>query len=429
MTDNFPEDSYPDREFSRRFLSWPRIFQKIPIMTENFPEDSYHDREFSRRFLSWPRIFQKIPIVTENFPEDSYRDREFSRRFLSWPRIFQKIPIMTENFPEDSYHDREFSRRFLSWPRIFQKIPIVTENFPEDSYHDREFSRRFLSWPRIFQKIPIMTENFPEDSYRDREFSGYRQKRFNTFLTKSMYLSYLLCINKFGLPPSASCPVNRTSTTKSVFLWYRFQRDVHLFLKFRITFTSTKFLEKSLPHNRDFPFTVRNELIVCITGGPRLYCAVLCCAPQCFIALQLVVHGFIEPGSPPIDRLTIMLCLLFRPWQAVNAGTGASRESLTYEQRENVVWGSVRGPRLFLSNNTLRRPNGLLADAREFTPRARIPSYCQLGKLQVHWSEEEEEGNSVTTTTTTTTTSPIMIALKGEIRDLLQSPHCVGNCL
>ena len=24
-----------------------------------------------------------------------------------------------------------------------------------------------------------------------------------------MYLSYLLCINKFGLPPSASCPVNR----------------------------------------------------------------------------------------------------------------------------------------------------------------------------------------------------------------------------
>ena len=31
----------------------------------------------------------------------------------------------------------------------------------------------------------------------------------NTILTKSMYLSYLLCINKFGLPPSASCPVNR----------------------------------------------------------------------------------------------------------------------------------------------------------------------------------------------------------------------------
>ena len=26
----------------------------------------------------------------------------------------------------------------------------------------------------------------------------------NTVLTKSMYPSYLLCINKFGLPPSAS---------------------------------------------------------------------------------------------------------------------------------------------------------------------------------------------------------------------------------
>ena len=28
-----------------------------------------------------------------------------------------------------------------------------------------------------------------------------------------------------------------TSTTKSVFLWYRSQRDVHLFCKFRMTFT------------------------------------------------------------------------------------------------------------------------------------------------------------------------------------------------
>ena len=31
-----------------------------------------------------------------------------------------------------------------------------------------------------------------------------------------MYLSYLLCINKFGLTPSASCPVKETSTTKSL---------------------------------------------------------------------------------------------------------------------------------------------------------------------------------------------------------------------
>ena len=31
----------------------------------------------------------------------------------------------------------------------------------------------------------------------------------NTNLTKSMYLSELPCIKKFGLPPSASCPVKR----------------------------------------------------------------------------------------------------------------------------------------------------------------------------------------------------------------------------
>ena len=28
-------------------------------------------------------------------------------------------------------------------------------------------------------------------------------------LTKAMYLSYVSCIKKFGLPPSASCPANR----------------------------------------------------------------------------------------------------------------------------------------------------------------------------------------------------------------------------
>ena len=86
-------------------------------------------------------------------------------------------------------------------------------------------------------------------------------------LTKSMYLSYLLCINKFGQPPSDKVSVSElpsmcqqvwsatfwrshciwvtfyvstslvchllpvaqsieTSTTKTVFLWYGFQRDV-----------------------------------------------------------------------------------------------------------------------------------------------------------------------------------------------------------
>ena len=51
------------------------------------------------------------------------------------------------------------------------------------------------------------------------------------------------------------------STTKSIFLWYRFQRDVHLFLKLRMTFTLTKYLEKSPSRNRDLPFTVGNELL------------------------------------------------------------------------------------------------------------------------------------------------------------------------
>ena len=59
-----------------------------------------------------------------------------------------------------------------------------------------------------------------------------------------------------------------TSTTKSVFLWYRFQRDVHLFLKFRITFTWTKFLEKSLLHNPDVPFSGRNESNIQVTVQP-----------------------------------------------------------------------------------------------------------------------------------------------------------------
>ena len=39
----------------------------------------------------------------------------------------------------------------------------------------------------------------------------------NTSLTKSMYLRYLACVNKFGLPPSASCPVNSNVNDMSSF--------------------------------------------------------------------------------------------------------------------------------------------------------------------------------------------------------------------
>ena len=34
------------------------------------------------------------------------------------------------------------------------------------------------------------------------------------------------------------------------------------FLKFRMTFTLTKYFEKSSDHDLDFPFTVRKELIL-----------------------------------------------------------------------------------------------------------------------------------------------------------------------
>ena len=46
-----------------------------------------------------------------------------------------------------------------------------------------------------------------DDEDEDDEDNGDNDD--NTFLTKSMYLSHLPCINMFGLPPSASCPVYR----------------------------------------------------------------------------------------------------------------------------------------------------------------------------------------------------------------------------
>ena len=74
-----------------------------------------------------------------------------------------------------------------------------------------------------------------------------------------MYLRYLSCIKKFGLPPSASCPVNRNvndeeclplvSVSKGCVSVFQVQSHVHI----------NKILEKSLPHNQDFPFSVRHE--------------------------------------------------------------------------------------------------------------------------------------------------------------------------
>ena len=87
----------------------------------------------------------------------------------------------------------------------------------------------------------------------------------NTFLTRYIQLSHPPSIQYFGLPNSVTrisdqngvsllyimlemhhsgwepsdlvAKFIETSTTKSVFLWYRPQRDVHFFYKFRMTFT------------------------------------------------------------------------------------------------------------------------------------------------------------------------------------------------
>ena len=58
-----------------------------------------------------------------------------------------------------------------------------------------------------------------------------------------MHLSCLPCIRKFGLPPSASCAVNRNVKGEECLNWDRLHNDVISFLRFRIAFTLTKYLE------------------------------------------------------------------------------------------------------------------------------------------------------------------------------------------
>ena len=79
-------------------------------------------------------------------------------------------------------------------------------------------------------------------------------KSVNAFPAELMYPICLPCIKK--------CSVNRDVNDEECLpfgtAW--FQRDVHLFfLKFGMTFTLTKFLEKS-SRVRDFLLTVRNKL-------------------------------------------------------------------------------------------------------------------------------------------------------------------------
>ena len=46
-----------------------------------------------------------------------------------------------------------------------------------------------------------------------------------------MYLSYLSCIKKFGLPPSPSSQVKRNVNDEECLPRYRFQSDDHLFFE------------------------------------------------------------------------------------------------------------------------------------------------------------------------------------------------------
>ena len=80
--------------------------------------------------------------------------------------------------------------------------------------------------------------------------------RVNTFVTKSMYLSYLPCVRKLDLPHSASCSVSRNvndgeclplgSVCKGyTYLFRSLESCLH---------------QQNTLNNRDFPFTIRNEL-------------------------------------------------------------------------------------------------------------------------------------------------------------------------
>ena len=76
-----------------------------------------------------------------------------------------------------------------------------------------------------------------------------------------MYLRYLPCIKKFGLPTSASYSVNRNVNDEECLLLVSVSKGcTSLFSKFRMTSTLTKYLEKISSPDRDFPFTVRYEL-------------------------------------------------------------------------------------------------------------------------------------------------------------------------
>ena len=65
-----------------------------------------------------------------------------------------------------------------------------------------------------------------------------------TFLTKSIRLVTFYESSALACQFLIVAQLIETSTTKTVFLWYRSQRDLHLFCKFGMTCTLTKNVEK-----------------------------------------------------------------------------------------------------------------------------------------------------------------------------------------
>ena len=71
-----------------------------------------------------------------------------------------------------------------------------------------------------------------------------------------MYLSHCSCINKFLLPPTASCPVNRNVNDEECLPLVSVSKGMSIcFWKFKMTFTLTKYLEKGPCHRMTFALT------------------------------------------------------------------------------------------------------------------------------------------------------------------------------
>ena len=87
------------------------------------------------------------------------------------------------------------------------------------------------------------------DKIHETDLSIYQHIQFershfiNTFLAKSVYLSYLPCIKKFGLPPSASCPVHRNVRNKECLPLVSVSKGRTSLFMFRMAFTFN-YLEK-----------------------------------------------------------------------------------------------------------------------------------------------------------------------------------------